>query len=116
MSARTFLLRSSSIKSDVIGSELAGGGSRAINPDEDEEDASTENGARGVDGRGAAAGAERSADSLLSWVSVKSATRIWSKKPRRAIIFDDVWCPTPLGRSRAQVSRALGHKAGQHEL
>jgi hypothetical protein len=72
--------------SDVIGSDAAGGGSRGVRVEVEGE----RKGRTGVDGRGAAAGAERRAESALSCGSERSTTRSWSWNWRRAMIRDEV--------------------------
>lgn len=106
MSARRARLRSSSRTRFGSGSALRGGGSRArrsveeedevdADADEDEDEDEREKGRRGVEGRGAAAGAERRAERALSWGSLRSWTRIWSWNWRRAMMRAEVWWLTP---------------------
>lgn len=103
MSARICRRRSSSIIRFVIGSDLAGGGSRCSRVDvlaSRDVDACLEgaegalggsNGLNGVEGRGAAAGDDSRADRALSCGSDKSPTRIWSWNCNRAMIRAEVW-------------------------
>lgn len=96
ISARICRRRSSSIRREVMGSEGAGGGSRAVSSAEEEEGAERRaKGRRGVEGRGAAAGAERRAERALSCGSERSATRSWSWNCRRAMMRAEVWWLMP---------------------
>lgn len=108
MSARRARRRSSSRRRDGIGSWAVGGGSRGVSCDVDRSrgaaaaaTAEGSKGKRGVEGRGAAAGADKRAESAFSWGSVKSETLIWSWNWRRAMMRDEVRWLMPWNASNA---------------
>lgn len=76
-----------------MGSSEGGGGSRWMRGGggaEGEAGEGRTKGRRGVEGRGAAKGAERRAERALIWGSVRSCTRSWSWNWRRAMILDEM--------------------------
>jgi hypothetical protein len=96
--------RSSSITSVVMGSCPAGGGSLGDSAEREVagvEEEAKEKGARGVEGRGAAAGAESRAERALICGSSRSITRSWSWNCRRAMMSDDVRWLMPWNASKA---------------